>query len=349
MTPGPVQIPSEVLRAGSKQIISHRTMEFRELLKEILNNLKTVFRQEEGETLIIPGSGTTAVDAMIYSLIPPKSRVLTLSWGEFGERIIHTLKTRDLELSTIKYSWGEAPEPKELLDKLNGYEYMVIVHNETSTGLAYRDLKDLIKYAYENNIKVLVDTVSGLGGEEFSMEWGIYAAASCSHKALASPPGVGIVSLSKDAVVNLMKYDGIEVPPSINLKKYLKFLLERGETPFTPPVNTLYALRKSLERIVGVGLQRYIDLHRRKAKILYTLKNRYRPLPRKERYWSNTVVALKTPLNALEVKEKIYSKGFIIATGMGKFKNSVIRIGTMGDTKIEDYKRLTSILLEFIT
>ncbi|MCE4602567.1 MAG: aminotransferase class V-fold PLP-dependent enzyme [Desulfurococcales archaeon] len=345
LTPGPVMARRSVLEAASRQVISHRGPAFRGLMRGLQEKLAAILGLADGMVAVMPGSGTTAVDSMLWSLIPPRSRVTVLSWGDFGERIAKSLQARGATVRLARAPWGQALSLEEALEALEGSEYAAVVHNETSTGVAYRQLKRLAEEASGMGVKLLVDTVSGLGGEHLSMEWGIYAAATCSHKAIAAPPGVGMVALSREALKDLRERGTQGVPPILDLDKYRRFLEERMETPFTPPVNTLYALDKALEHILQQGIRNHIEAHRERAAILYNAGPQ--PLPPGE-LRSNTVVALKVQ-DAHKVKEELERRGYIIAHGMGKLKNTIVRIGTMGDITTEDIRQVAEILASIIT
>jgi len=345
-TPGPVMVHREVLKEASRQVISHRGSDFRKLMGELQDLLGQVFQMSDGMVAVMPGSGTTAVDSMLWSLIPPRSRVLALVWGEFGWRIVESLEMRGAIVDVLDAKPGSLIRPRDIDDEIDGHEYITIVHNETSTGVSYNMVRELAEIANSRGAKVIVDTVSGLAGIQFKMDWGIYAAASCSHKAIAAPPGVGLVALSREALNRLKENPPQNTPPILNLSKYVKFLEDRMETPYTPPVNMLYTLKKALEIIVEMGLDNYIKIHERKAEVIYNNVG-LKPLPERDEYKSRTVIALKAR-KPIEVKRMLEERGYVIATGMKKLKNRIIRIGTMGATTIEDARRLVEELNKLV-
>jgi len=344
-TPGPVMVPREVLASSSSQVVSHRGPEFRELLRHVAEGLARIF-DTDGYVYVLSGSGTTAVDAMAWSLVRPGEKVLVPLYGEFCRRLADTLARRGARVTTLNVRPGEAPEPHTVLGELEsgGYDALALVHNETSTGLAYRWIRKLARRASGMGVKVIVDTVSGLGGEEFSMRWGVWAAASCSHKALAAPPGASFVALSREAVEDLERRGTpSQTPPILDLSRYHVFLKSRGETPFTPPVTVLYALRRAMERVLRTGVEAFVEAHANRASLLYTRLPELglRPLVREPRLRSNTVAAFEAGgLRAPEIKRLLEDRGYIVATGMGELRDSVVRIGVMGDLTVEDVEGL---------
>ncbi len=348
-TPGPVEVDPKILKEISKPVMAHRSQEFREVLSDVVEKLIRILGLENGHLAVLSGSGTTAVDAMVWSLMSPGDRVLALVHGEFGRRAISSAEVRGAEVEAMEAPLGKSVEPELVRRRIEigKYTHLLLVHNETSTGVAYRDLKIVAESAKDRGMLVLVDSVSGLGGEELRMsEWHLDAVASCSHKALASPPGVSFVALSGEAAGELR--DGL--PPILDLRRYLDFYTRRRETPFTPAVNNLCALRKSLEHIMSMGIDAYIELHRRKASLLYEElpKLGFLPLP-DEPVRSNTVTVFRTPgLNAKEVVSLLIKKGFRIASGMKDKAEHLIRIGTMGNTSLEDLRDLIGSLNEVV-
>ena len=352
LTPGPVEVPEPVLLAAAQRMISHRGPEFRELLGAVAEKLAGLASAEEA--LILAGSGTTAVDAMTWSLVPRGSRVLALVWGEFGERFASSARLRGALVDEKRYAWGTAPGPEEITALLeqHSYDYVLLVHNETSTGLAYRDVEKVARAATRTGARLLIDSVSGFPVESISLGSGVYAVATASHKALAAPPGAAIVLLSREAAEELEKRGKTsnEVPPVLDLARYHWFLRNRGETPFTPPIPVTRSLLKALELVEEKGLERLRREHLERAAKLYSEPRRhgYEPLVEKEQYRSNTVVALRVPshLDSARVKERIAKEGYAIATGMGELRKRVIRIGVMGDVSIHDVERVAEILGE---
>ena len=351
LTPGPVLVSDTVLKEMTRQIISHRDQEFRRLLEDVTSKLMRLFRISDGEVALLSGTGTTAVDAMIWSLVKPGDRVLALTYGEFGDRIVKSLSRVGAEVEVLAARPGDIVWPETVVEKLDEkrYNYIALVHNETSTGTAYKSqlLSTLAKAAYRRNVGLLIDTVSGLGGEDFAMYKGVWAAASCSHKALAAPPGVSFVALSSEALDALLRKKDSRVPLVLDLRRYVDYMERRRETPYTPPISLVYALNKALDIILEKGIDENIRVHQKRAEILYNSLDGtpLKPVPVKKEIRSNTVVALWTMgLNAELIRERLKEKGYLVASGMGRYKDKMIRIGVMGALNTSDIIEFTDIL-----
>jgi len=351
LTPGPVTLRSEVLEALSTPAVSHRGDEFHRVFASVLEGLARIYRTADRIT-ILTGSGTLAVDAMVYSLVNPGEKVLLINHGVFGDRMLRTLEIRGACVKVLKSEPGEPVNPDLVMNELEKgiYDVLALVYTETSTGLTYRIARKIALKAKDLGALVIVDAVSALGGEYLGVsDFGFDAVASCSQKALATPPGLSFVALSTEGVDKVFRT--YKKPPYLDLALYLKFH-EKLETPTTPAVNLLYALNVALEIILKEGLEKWIKIHEERAKLLYTAlpSANLNPLVREPYFRSNTVTVFKVPngIKASNIVKYVAKNGYIISTGMGNLKEKVIRIGTMGNISLDNLKDLVTIISNFI-
>src|ERR687891_1652520 len=82
--PGPTNVPDRVLRAIDFPTIDHRGPEFATLGKEVLANLKRVFKTTQGEVVIYPASGTGAWEAALVNTLSAGDRALMYETGHFA-------------------------------------------------------------------------------------------------------------------------------------------------------------------------------------------------------------------------------------------------------------------------
>uniref|UniRef100_A0A7J3ZL99 Alanine--glyoxylate aminotransferase family protein n=1 Tax=Fervidicoccus fontis TaxID=683846 RepID=A0A7J3ZL99_9CREN len=352
LTPGPVELHPRVLAAMSRQVVSHRSSEFRSLFREVLEMLKNVYVSNEARIALLAGTGTTAVDAMVFSMVEPGDRVLLLSFGEFGKRMEETLKARGCVVDVVEKALGDSVSFSDIAGMLDGgrdYKALFSVYNETSTGARLSDIVSIARRAKERGMYVCIDAVSALAGEALSMdEWGLDAVASCSHKCIGGPPGVSFVALSRDATARVCSTRG--KPIFLDLCRYLKFE-EKGETPFTPALNPLYGLHEALKLLEEEGLQ---ERWRRIFKLSGRLyrgaeKLGFKPFPRAE-VRSHTIAALVPPggISAAEVIARLERCGFIVAGGMGPLKGKIMRVGVMGYVGESDIELLLNALEDVV-
>ena len=329
LTPGPVQLPKFVVEAMARQPPFHRGDEFKKLFKSVLEKLGALY---PSKPIVMPGTGTLAVDTMIYNYVNPGEKVLALVYGEFGKRAVETAKIRGANVVEVERDAPPAPdEVEDMLRKDPAIRAVLLIHNETSTGIAYKQMKKLIDVAKAYGALLLVDSVSGYPAEPLPL--GVDVVATASHKALLAPPGASILYPASEP------RSTVGVPPSMDLRKFIKSL-EHLETPYTPPIPILFALDASLSYILELGA-RYTDLHRERAEYLYSALS-LKPIPPPEtRSVTVTAFHCEKPKEAIS---KLRERGYVVAGGMYKYRDRSIRIGVMGDITIEDLKKVAEVI-----
>ncbi|HWQ16960.1 MAG TPA: aminotransferase class V-fold PLP-dependent enzyme [Sulfolobales archaeon] len=350
-TPGPVEPYREALEALQRPMISHRSVEFKRLLTSVSEKLSKLVRLD-GVSVLLSGSGTLATEAMIYSIVAPGDSVLVISYGMFGDRLAESASRRGARVIVMRRSPGE-PIDLGLTEDLIFREkisWVAVAHVETSKGHRLQELRALAELVEPLGARVLVDAVSSLGGEELVYRRGLGAIASCPHKALGSLPGVSFVMLPEDMVDHVARISREHPPPRyLDLSMYVESIA-RGSTPFTPAINVMYALDGALDRILRIGVEKSIEIHRERASILYRrLDNEaISPLIGSQDHRSNTVAVFKInskDLSASLLVDMLEKKGYIIAPGLGEDRERLVRIGTMGNISIEDLKELSEEIL----
>jgi aspartate aminotransferase-like enzyme len=329
LTPGPVQLPRFVIEAMARQPPFHRSDEFKKLFKSVLEKLGALY---PSRPIVMPGTGTLAVDAVIYNYVNPGEKVLALVYGEFGKRAVETAKIRGANVVEVERDAPPAPdEVEDVLRKDPAIKAVLLIHNETSTGIAYKQMKRLIDVAKTYGALLLVDSVSGFPAEPLPP--GVDVVATASHKALLAPPGASILYLASEPRATA------SVPPSMDLRRFLK-TMEHLETPYTPPIPILFALDASLSYILELGAK-YTDVHRERVEYLYS-SLRLRPIPPPETR-SVTVTAFHCE-KPKEVVSKLREGGYVVAGGMYKYRDRSVRIGVMGDVTMEDLKKVVEMV-----
>ena len=331
--PGPTAVPERVRQAMARPVLAHRGPEFRaifaraeELIQPILGTANPV--------LFFASSGTGMMEASLVNILAPGERVLVSAHGQFGERFAAIARALGACVDTLDVEWGLAPDPSEIERRVEAQDYraVVVVHNESSTGVV-ANLAAIGAVLRGRPPLLVVDSVSGLGGIEMRQDdWGIDVVASSSQKALMCPPGLGLVSLSPKACEVVERGD--RLPRYYwDFRKALKEVEESG-TPFTTPVSMMAGLCEALEMIHEEGLPRVLARHCRLAAALRSGCEALglRSFPRSETI-SNTVVCVHVPetLKGGDIVRCLYERHrTVIAGSRNKLEGRVIRIGTMG-------------------
>lgn len=336
MTPGPTSVPERVLLSQAQQIIHHRTSEYREILGEVIKDLKYVF-ETKSDVFILASSGTGAMEAAVVNLMKPGEKALVVRGGKFGERFGELCETYGIEFVALDVEWGKAVSPYEIQKILAGDEAIKAVFVtlcETSTGVA-NDVASIGKIVKETKAYLVVDAVSALGSVEIKTdEWSLDMVVAGSQKGLMIPPGLAFISVSEKAWTKIKENikEGALLPSYyFNLNKAREALL-KTDHPFTPPVSLVIALREALAMIREEGLERVLARHRGLAEAMRRgIKalglELYSESP------SDSVTAVKVPegIDGLAIVKKMSEEyGITIAGGQGKLKGKIFRIAHMG-------------------
>lgn len=336
MLPGPTNVPNRVTNAMSSPMINHRSDDFRTLYKDIIAKTKVVF-ETENDIVLLTTSGTGAVEASVVNLIKKDDAVIVPVNGEFGTRLADLVDNVGGRAIRINAPFGKNPslqKIKEAFEINHNVKALYAIYNETSTGTTLRYMSELGKICEDNDTFFVADAVSILGGDELPVDkWKVDICVTASQKALAAPPGLAPMSISKEA----KKYM-IENPPAtqyLNLKRYFKYFEENFETPFTPAISLFYAFREALEIITEEGMNNRIQRHRLCAKAFYAGLKELGLAPfAEEDARSNVVIAINY-LQGMDDKKfrQILSSQFrvLLAGGFGELKGKVFRIGCMGE------------------
>ncbi|MEX2672974.1 MAG: alanine--glyoxylate aminotransferase family protein [Phycisphaeraceae bacterium] len=255
MTPGPTDVPPEVLLEMAQPIIHHRTKAFQAIFQELSESLQRLFRTT-GPVLSIAGSGTTAFEAAQISLMPPGGKALTIAGGKFGERWQDIYDTYGIEQIKLDVPWGEAADPakvEQILKDNPDIQIVTLVHSETSTATA-SDAKKIAEIVSKTDALLLLDAITAVGALPVDQDaWGIDVLVTGSQKAMMLPPGLGFVGLGQRAIKRLEETKGLPAY-NLDLRRWLKSY-KSNDVPFTPPVSLIRGQRVALQIVEKVGLE----------------------------------------------------------------------------------------------
>ncbi len=353
--PGPTEVRKEILEEFTHGQIGHRTQEFKDLFASLKPGLKRIF-YTENDVLISTSSGSGFWEAAIRSCINKK--VLHTTNGSFSKKWAAVSERCGKEVKKVQYDWGKAVKAKDIDKALSegDYEAFCMVHNETSTGVA-SDLEAVSKVMKKYpDVLWFVDAVSSLAGMKINVdELGIDMCLASSQKALALPAGIAVASISEKAYKKAETVEGRGYYFDI---LELKKMYDKDQTPYTPSIPHLYALKKQLERIGTEGIENRFKRHKEMADYVrkWALENGFKLFP-EEGYESDTLTCIINTkgLDFKEIKKDLATKGYSIDSGYGKLnakleeegKPTTFRIAHMGDLTLEEIKEYTKKLEEY--
>lgn len=336
MLPGPTNVPNRVINAMLTPMINHRSDDFRKLYKDIVSKTQKVF-ETENDIVVLTTSGTGAAETSVVNLIKKDDVVIIPVNGEFSTRLADLIDNYGGKTIRINSPYGKNPpieKIQEAFEKNSKVKALYVVYNETSTGTTLRYLSKLGDICKAHGAFFVVDAVSILGGDELPVDkWNVDICFTATQKALAAPPGIAPISISKEA----KKYM-IENPPAsqyLNLKRYFKYYNDSFETPFTPAISLFYAYQEALNIILEEGIQNRIERHRKCANAFYSGLEALGFTPFADANSRSNVVIAVNYLPGIDDKrfrEMISSKfKVLLAGGFGELKGKVFRVGCMGE------------------
>lgn len=335
MLPGPTNVSDRVLQAMLNSIINHRGEEFHNLYRRIRAGCQEVF-QTKNEIVVLSASGTGGVDAAVGSILNSNDSVVVPSFGEFSSRLGESASYSGAKLISPVAELGHVPTLDEIDNAMRSIrkpKALCVVYNETSTGITWRQLKELKEIASKYGALFIVDAISVLGGDELPVDkLGVDICIAGSQKCLAAPPGLAILSFSDDA-----KRTMSTIKPKnqyFDIPRYFKFA-EHDETPSTPSLPLFFALDEALKIIQEEGMEKRIRRHAICAGAFYSaFESIGIPAFADSRFRSNVVIGISYPKGVDDTKFRstLSNKfGVLVAGGFGKLKGSMFRIGSMGD------------------
>lgn len=252
-TPGPLTTSRTVKQAMLRDLGS-RDGEFLRVVKEIRTQLLEVAGLTPGyECVLMQGSGTFSVEAVIGSTIPREGKVLVLSNGAYGKRMVRMAEVLGIAHSVIEYpenSRTHAGDAVQALARDPSITHIAMVHSETTSGLV-NDVAAVGAVARANGKRFIVDAMSSFGGIE--TDWGAVNAdyiVSSANKCIEGVPGFGFILARREA---LAQTEGWARSLSLDLFAQWRGLEGDGQFRFTPPTHALLAFHRALDELALEG------------------------------------------------------------------------------------------------
>jgi len=323
------------MRAMMKPLIGHRGPEFKKLHVEVVDKVKKVFETKQ-DLYILTASGTGSTECALQNITEAGDKIIVNVNGFFSERLGEAITAYGGKPVLVNSPWGKAPTVEDFRKEIQANpdaKAVAVVYNETSTGATARSLENLGKICRDNNMLLIVDAISILGGDNLPVDkWGVDVCVTASQKCLMCPPGLSFISVSSKA---WEKINSNKTRHSyyFDMPMWKKFA-EDGYTPFTPAVSLIYALNEACDMILEEGLARRYQRHQTCAEAVYqSLDVMGLPAFAEKQSRSNTVAAIQTPagMDEAKIRELIRAKyGIGLGGSLGQLKGKIFRIGVMG-------------------
>ena len=348
LNPGPVSMTARVRGALAGPDVCHREPEFQALVGRVRERVVAVYEEapREGyEAVLLGGSGTSAVEAML-AVVPPGGRSLVVANGVYGERMAQMLRAQGKAHEVVAAPWtsGLDLEGAARALRAGGFGHVLTVHHETTTG-RLNDVAALGALCREAGVPLLLDAVSSFAGEELRLrEWNVEALAATANKCIHGAPGVSFVVVDRAALARPSGATSVYLDLHRHAAEQAK-----GNTPFTLPTHVTFALEEALAELEEGGGWRarhalYAARSRRVRAALAELGVSL--LLDDEGAYGAILTSFRLPAGASydALHRRLKADGFVIYAGQGKFDGAIFRIAVMGDLADADLDRLVASL-----
>jgi aspartate aminotransferase-like enzyme len=351
MTPGPTPVPEDIRNEMAKPIIHHRTKEYQAIFKDATEGLKKIFKTS-GDLFTFTSSGTGAMEASIVNCLSPKDKIIVVRGGKFGERFGDIASAYGVEVIPVNVEWGTSPSPDVIKDTLKKNPsvkgvYTTLCETSTATVFAIKAIGQVVR---DTDALFVVDVISGLGADDFENDaWGVDIAVCGSQKGLMIPPGLAFCSVSQKA---WKAVEQSKLPKFyLNFKKYKKAYIDT-DTPFTSAITLVIGLKKAVEKINSVGIDKTIAIHQNQARAFRQAVNAM-GLEVFSKSPSSAVTGVNAPagINADDVIKLLKTEfGVTFAGGQEDLKGKIFRVAHMGgideEHTVESIKALEEALVK---
>lgn len=334
MTPGPTMVRDNVRSARSLRTTNPDIdTDFVEFYKHTCDMIAEIINSS-GEVYILGGEGILGLEAACASLTEQGDRVLVIDNGVYGKGFGDFVKIYGGKPVYYTKSYRkpiDVKELKEYLEKDHNFKYATVVHCDTPSGML-NDVASICPVLKEYGILTIADCVSSTFGIPLDVDKsGIDICCMGSQKALSAPPGLTMVSVSKDAMKSMLSRKTPIASFYCNLLVFKDYYTQKW-FPYTMPISDIMGLHKAVKNVMYD--KTIYDRHRiiaeavRKAVISSGLKLYT------DSGYSDTVTAIAVPP---EIKdEQIIDMmkddfNILIAGSFDAISGKAIRIGHMGE------------------
>jgi 2-aminoethylphosphonate-pyruvate transaminase len=316
-----------------------------QVIRKSLVNLATV-SAEKFTTILMQGSGTFSVESVIGSVIPPKGKLLVISNGAYGDRMVRIAEQLGIPLQVLKSPETLIPDLK-LIRKtlLNSPDitHVSVVHCETTTGIL-NPVKAITDISKEFGITTIVDAMSSFGGIPMDIdEWKIDFLISSANKCIQGVPGFGFILARTE---QLVRCNGYARSYSLDLyDQWVNMEKGNGKWRFTSPTHVVRAFLQALTELKKEGgiEKRYSRYSENQKMLVQGMRELGFTSLLEDQIQSPIITSFLSPRTEKFSFQDFYnllkSAGFVIYPGKIS-DHDTFRIGNIGEIYRDDIIRL---------
>ena len=337
MGPGPSDVHPRVRRAMTTPLVGHLDPAYLEIMDEVQELLRYVFRTDNEWTLAVSGTGSAAMEASIGNLVEPGDRVLLRTKGYWGDRMaamaeraggsvvsLPTAANEPIDLAAFERAFAE-----------DDIDVVGICHADTTTGIRQPNMAEITDVAHEHGAYVIADCVTSLGGVPVHVDdWGVDVAYSAAQKCLSGPPGASPLTVSDRGMEKILARETEPRSWYLDLSLLKQYWGEERAYHHTAPITTTYALREALRLAAEEGIEDRWERHREVAGELKAgVETMGLEMNAPDDLWLPSLNAVRVPDGVDDgavISHLLEAYDLEIASGLGDLAGEIWRIGCMG-------------------
>ena len=355
LNPGPATTTDTVKKAMVVPDICPRELEFGELTLSVRNDLiKAAYGEKNHTCVMLTSSGTGGIEACLTSVIAHNKKVLILNNGAYGERMQKICEVYDIGHIDYNQTWAKAIDLVEVERLLKSHQdeisHLAFIHHETTVGIL-NPLSEISKLAQKYKVEIIVDAMSSFAGMMIDVEKdNIHYLVSSSNKCIQGMAGISFVIAN---IQSLLKTK--EIKPRnfyFNLLENHLYLEKNKQFLFTPPVQTLYALRQAVTEYFEEGPEnrfaRYASMYEIMKKKVLELGFTFLVDEKDHAKLLTAIMDPKSPNYSFnEMHDYLFDRGFTIYPGKVGNVNT-FRLSNIGAIYPQDIENFLKVFEEFL-
>lgn len=303
-------------------------------------------------SVLMQGSGSFGVESVLNSTISKNDKLLIISNGAYGERIIKIANQIGINYVCYYTQYDkvfDVSEIKNILDKDLEITHLVMVHCETTTGIL-NPVEKLAEISKQYGKVLIIDAMSSFGGIPINVqELGIDYLISSANKCIQGVPGFCFI-IAK--IESLLKCSGNSKSLCLDLYDQWECMNNDGKWRFTSPTHVVAAFSKAIDELIEEG--GVIVRNNRYKENNYLLRTKLRDIGFdvyiKEELQSPIITTFLYPnqkFNFNDFYTFVKTRGYVLYPG--KLTDiDTFRIGNIGEIYKEDIEKLCLIIQEYM-
>lgn len=241
LTPAVFHLPepvNAVSRGYGLNPIVPRGPKFRPILDRVRHGLVAALGAEaDYEAVLLTGSGSSAIAAVLGSCLRPTERLLVIRNGAYGDRILEFARALGQPVVDYELPYGVRPDLDRVDALLADVDAVAMVHGGTST-CTLNPVAEVGALARERGVKLLMDGISSLFVEPIDLAaWNVAAVMGSCNKGLHSHPNITCAIVRRELLEEMATIPARA--PNLELHKAWRAQLGGGHPYTIDPMSVL--------------------------------------------------------------------------------------------------------------